>query len=103
MAETFKKSKIVNFQSLIQIFLDKTIEKYKTPGDSTDKRYLNGQLDENKLVLKIIEKDFEVSPTNSQENQKKQITETLRGHVNSKRYKWKILLNKRLAIFLIVS
>jgi hypothetical protein len=53
MAKTFRDSKIKDFYSLIQIFLEQTNEKLKKPNTlSTDWQYLNGQIDAYKLILK---------------------------------------------------
>lgn len=65
MAETFKKSKVQNLCDLIQIFLEQNNEKLKSHGVGISERpYLTGQIDAYKLVLKIIEKDFELTPKN---------------------------------------
>jgi hypothetical protein len=62
MAKTFRESKIKDFYSLIQIFLEQTNEKLKKPHTiSTDRQYLNGEIDAYQLVLKVMEKDFELT------------------------------------------
>ncbi|WP_066304026.1 hypothetical protein [Bacillus sp. FJAT-29814] len=59
MAQTYKKEKVESLIDMIQIFLDDSNEKMKSNHyDSAHKRYLLGQCDAYKMILKIIEKDF---------------------------------------------
>ncbi|OLS40815.1 hypothetical protein [Bacillus sp. MRMR6] len=61
MAKTYQKSKIEDFRGLVHILLDQSNEKYNNSRDLTDKKYLSGQKDAYHLVLKILERDFELT------------------------------------------
>lgn len=61
MSETYRKAKIESYHSLIQILLDQTCENFTKQINIGRRDYLNGQADAYRLVLKILEKEFELS------------------------------------------